>query len=286
LLAERSRIPLQRILMKALRKPLKYLLPFGLVEIMRNRRRLRELGRGISFADLWRSEWLVHEAEITGLGLFPPGHWPHLHYVVDVGANEGQWANALLDLISPEKLIIIEPGPSAFAALQKRFGGQPNIELHNVAVGETNGVTTLRVTRDSTGASVLAPRVEMRQLIGSNWAVEAEVECAMRTLDGLLAGLREVSLLKIDVQGYEKEVLSGATETLEKTKFLLIELNYMPQYVGGSWFAEIHELLTGAHNFVLVDATKPLCLNGRASMSDGLYVNPTLVPDFAKRDFV
>ena len=272
--------------MKSLRKLVKYLLPFGAVEIMRNRRRLRELGRNLSPSDLWRSEWLVHEAEITGLALFPPGHWPRLRNVVDVGSNVGQWANAFLDLVSPEKLIMIEPGPVAFAALQKRFGGRSNIELHNVAIGESNGVTTLRVTRDSTGASILPPREEMRELIGGNWSVQNEVETPMRTLDTLLAALPEISLLKIDVQGYEKEALAGAAETLAKTKFILIELNYMPQYVGGSWFGEMHELLTGEHGFVLVDATKPLCLNGRASMSDGLYVNQQLVPDFARRDFV
>ena len=272
--------------MKALRKLTKYLLPFGVVEILRNWRRLRELGRAVSLSDWWRSEWLVHEAEITGLALFPPGHWKTLRCVVDVGANVGQWANAFLDLISPEKLIMIEPGPVAFARLQETFGHRPNIELHNIATGETNGLTTLRVTRDSTGASVLPPREEMRELIGGNWAVETEVECPMRTLDSLLSGLPEISLLKIDVQGYEKEALAGAMETLAKTRFLLIELNYMPQYVGGSWFGEIHELLTGKYGFVLVDATKPLCLNGRASMSDGLYVNERLVPDFARRDFV
>ncbi|MEY2550619.1 MAG: hypothetical protein QOG12_763, partial [Verrucomicrobiota bacterium] len=76
------------------------------------------------------------------------------------------------------------------------------------------------------------------------------------------------------------------TATLAKTRYLLVELNYMPQYEGGSWFGEIHEFLTRKHGFVLVDATRPLRLNGRASMSDGLYVNEKLVPDFAPRDFV
>lgn len=272
--------------MKAARKLLKYLLPFGAVEMLRNRRRLRELGRDVPFGDLWRSEWLVHLAEVSGLGLLPSGQWKALRYVVDVGANIGQWANALLELVAPEKLIMIEPGPAMFAQLREKFGGRTNVELHNVAIGDRDGTTTLRMTRDSTGASILSPRAEMKELVGGNWTVEREVECPMRTLDNLFAALPEVSLLKIDVQGYEKEALAGAAATLAKTRFLLIELNYMPQYEGGSWFGEIHELLTRQFGFVLANATKPLCLNGRASMSDGLYVNEKLVSDFAQRVFL
>lgn len=271
--------------MKAVRKLLKYLVPFGVVEMMRNRRWLRALGRDVPLSDLWRSEWLVHLAEVSGLGLLPAGHWRAVRCVVDVGSNVGQWANALLELLTPEKLIMIEPGLPAFAQLQEKFGGDSRIELHNVAIGANNGTARLRVTRDSTGASLLRPRAEMQELIGRNWTVESEVECPMRTLDSLLAALPEISLLKMDVQGYEKEALTGSAATLQKTKLLLIELNYMPQYEGGSWFGEIHELLR-ARGFVLVDATKPLRLNGRASMSDGLYVNEKLVPDFARRDFV
>jgi FkbM family methyltransferase len=272
--------------MKALRKLLKYLLPFGAVEMLRNRRQLREFGRDVPLSELWNSEWLVHLAKVSGLGLFPPGNWKNLQCVVDVGANVGQWSTALFQLVAPKKLIMIEPGPAMFAELREKFFGRSGVELHNVAIGDRNGTTTLRITRDTTGASVLPPRADMRQLIGSNWTVEREVECEIRTLDSLLAAVPEISLLKIDVQGYERETLAGAAETLAKTKFVLIELNYMPQYEGGSWFGEIHELLTKGFGFVLVDATKPLRLNGRASMSDGLYVNEKLVPNFAKRDFV
>ncbi|HEX4641199.1 MAG TPA: FkbM family methyltransferase [Chthoniobacterales bacterium] len=268
------------------RKLLKCLLPFGVVEMIRSRRRLRELGRDVPVSDLWRSVRLINLAEVTGLVLLPAGQLKALRWVVDVGANVGEWSSALLELVSPEKLIVIEPGPAVFARAREKLGGKPNVELHNVAIGETNGVTTLRITRDSTGASILPPREEMKKLIGSNWTVESEVECPIRTLDSLLAGISEVSLLKIDVQGYEKEALAGAAETLAKTKFVLIELNYMPQYEGGSWFGEIHELLTQRHDFVLVDATKPLRLNGRASMSDAVYVNEKLVPNFAPLDFV
>ena len=272
--------------MKAVRKFLKYLLPFGAVEMTRSRRRLRELGRAVPVSDLWRADWLVHLAEVTGLSLLPEGQWKGLRCVVDVGANVGEWSSAVLDLVSPTNLVAVEPGPAMFAQLQEKLGGRANVELHNVAIGETNGTTTLRLTRASTGASILPPREEMKELIGSGWTVEGKVQCPLRTLDSLLASVSEISLMKIDVQGYEKEALAGGTRTLAKTKFLLIELNYMPQYEGGSWFGEIHQLLTREHGFVLVDATKPLRLNGRASMSDALYVNENLVPDFAGRDFV
>lgn len=228
----------------------------------------------------------MHEAETSGLDLFPPGYWPALKTVVDVGANVGQWSTMLLDLITPEKLIIIEPEPAAFARLHGQFGQRAGVELHNLAIGDSDGATRFRITRDSTGASVLPPSDAMRELVGQNWTVESETEVPMRTLDSLLVAAPEISLVKIDVQGFERQAIAGAGQTLQRTKFLLIELNYMPQYVGGSWLGEIHQLLTSEHNFFLANASRPLCLNGRASMCDGLYVNRALVADWVKPDFV
>lgn len=269
-----------------LRKLLKFVLPYGIVELLRNRKTLAHLGRQLQPGEWFRSDWLVHEAETTGLNLFPPGFAAQIKHVVDVGANVGQWSGMLLDCLKVESLTIIEPGPTAFVELQKRFKNDPRITLHNVAIGDEEGTGRLKLTRDTTGASLLQPRDEMKTLIGGNWAVTAEVEVQLTTLDRLLANRQEISLLKIDVQGHEKAVLAGARATLRKTKFLLVELNYMRQYEGGSWLGELHEILVHEYGFFLANASRPLCLNGRASMSDGLYVNPAMVPQWVKPDFV
>jgi FkbM family methyltransferase len=269
-----------------MRKLLKYVLPYGVVEFARNRHRLREIGRELKPSEWLMSDWLMHEAEQTGLALFPAGYVQDLRYIVDVGANTGEWSEMLLDCISPTRLIMIEPVPAAFATLEEKFGRDPRIEIHNLAVGDRVGTERLHITRDTTGASVLKPKEEMRTLVGSNWTVTEEVDVAMTTLDRLLGALPEISLLKIDVQGYEKQVLAGAAETLNKTRFLFVELNYMPQYDGGSWFGDLHQTLTGDYGFFLANASKPLCLNGRASMCDGLYVNPRMVEEWVKPDFV
>src|SRR5581483_2980537 len=219
---------------------LKFVVPYGVVELVKNRRRLGELGRSLRGGEWLTSDWLMHEATQSGLDLFPAGFASQIKRVVDVGANEGQWSTMLLDCLVPEQLIIIEPGPAAFAELQKRFSGRAGVVLHQTAIGAAEGKARLKITRDTTGASLLQPKDSMRDLIGVNWTVTAEVEVPVTTLDRLLADLPEVSLLKIDVQGAEEAVLAGATKTLEKTKFLLTELNYMPQYEGGSWFGSLH----------------------------------------------
>src|SRR5437870_12631105 len=108
----------------------------------------------------------------------------------------------LLKCTMPEKLIIIEPLPDAFAILQKKFGRNRRVELHNLAIGERESVETLKITRDTTGASLLQPREEMRAVIGSNCTITSEVQVRMTTLDRLLIDLAEVSLSNIDVKGY------------------------------------------------------------------------------------
>jgi len=269
-----------------LKRFLRFILPSGIVDLVKNRRKLREMGRGLSPAEIFRSDRVALDADLSGLALFKPGHVDKLKTVVDVRANVGQWSSMLLNLIEPEKLIIIEPIPDAFAVLQKKFGNNSRIELHNVAIGERESVERLKITRDTTGASLLRPSEEMRAVIGSNWTIASEIDVRMTTLDQLLVDLAEISLLKIDVQGYEKSVLAGAKRTLARTKFVLIELNFMPQYDGGSWLGVMDEIVTRDFGFFLANATAPQVLNGRASMVDGLYVNPNLVQEWVKPDFV
>jgi len=268
-----------------LKRFLKFILPNGIVDFIRNRRKLQDVGRQLSPAEMFSARRLAIDADMCGLTLFPPGFAEKLTCVVDIGANVGQWSGMLLNCIRPKKLVMVEPIPNAFAVLQKKFGNNRFVELHNAAIGDREGIAKLKITRDTTGASLLQPREEMRALVGGNWAVGSEIEVKMTTLDRLLVDLPEISLLKIDVQGYEKPVLVGAKETLAKTRFVLIELNFMPQYEGGSWLGDVHEILTRDFGFFLANATGPQVLNGRASMCDGLYVNPNLVQEWTDPRF-
>ncbi|HYS95765.1 MAG TPA: hypothetical protein VEL08_04480 [Chthoniobacterales bacterium] len=100
---------------------LRFILPCAILDLAKNRRKLRDIGRRLSPAELFKSDRLVLDAEQSGLSLFAAGHVGKLRNLVDVGANTGQWSSMLLNCVTPEKLVIIEPLSDAFLALQKKF---------------------------------------------------------------------------------------------------------------------------------------------------------------------
>ena len=123
---------------------LKFILPCGIVDLAKNRRKLRDIGRRLSPREVLKSDRLVLDAQQSGLSLFATGHVGKLRTVVDVGANTGQWSGMLLNLVRPEKLVIVEPLPDAFAVLQKKFGNNRRVQLHNLAIGERESVVSYR----------------------------------------------------------------------------------------------------------------------------------------------
>ncbi len=134
--------------------------------------------------------------------------------VVDVGANAGVFSHMIFGIKPSVEIMAFEPLPAMHDRLEfmkKRTG--MNMRLVPKAAGRTVGEALLESPHGYDGISRICDSREAR----SN-AIRVEVT----TLDNELAG-REVLLMKMDVEGYECEVIAGATQTLAKTRFLIIE---------------------------------------------------------------
>ena len=79
-----------------------------------------------------------------------------------------------------------------------------------------------------------------------------------------------MDLLKIDAEGYEREILVGASNTLKHTKQILIEVRFYELFEGGPSFWEVHEML-GAQGFALMHL-KPC--KGQCLWADATYARP------------
>ncbi len=193
--------------------------------------------------------------------------------IVDAGANVGAWSAAVLEMAPDAQILAIEPIPHARRQLALRLAGSPNVTIEGRAIGRKPGSATFHVTQADHNASLLKPKPETNDLYGWGWEVAEEIQVDVIDLDSLLAG-RDVHLLKVDVQGGERDLLLGAQDTLTRTTAVLIEVTMFPHYEGDATFAWLHEHLSEA-GFQLSALSQPfLSPAQRILWMDACYLRP------------
>ena len=162
----------------------------------------------ISYWEIW------HDATYDAV---PGFRLPERGYVVDVGANIGAFS-LYQALRKKAKLVIaFEPSPSTFRRLTANLelNSANNVRAVNAVVGSSCGTVPFletpmsvncRVAQNGEAGTVAVPSV---------------------TLDSALEAhkLNKIDLLKIDTEGYETEVLKGATKTLQQTDRVILEIH-------------------------------------------------------------
>lgn len=136
--------------------------------------------------------------------------------VVDVGANVGHLSLLLSDVVGPDNLICFEPTPVSWRRLRENFelNSWSTSQLYNAAVGQFEGVIEVQdLERPDTTSSV--GRIEEGV---------KKVTVRLIPLDSLVTSLagRRVGLLKVDVEGFEREVFLGAMQFLAEARPNLI----------------------------------------------------------------
>ena len=261
--------------MSVVRSLAKSLLPHFLVESRQTFRSTRVLGYPVgasahaAFSPSYRSA--IDNSRITYL---PESLRFRLNTVIDVGANEGQWITALLTVASVNRIEAFEPNPHAVSRLREVLQECKTYHVHQAAVGGRCGETEMHLTDDSRFSSLLKPRESLTKHYSTAAAVNEITTVPVVTLDSALSSLEEVDLLKIDVQGFEPEVLAGARQITRRTKAILIEANFVSQYENDQCFFDLHRSLTKEFGFELWNVS-PITYGaeGRAMWCDAVFVN-------------
>ncbi len=164
--------------------------------------------------------------------------------LIDVGANRGQFSLMARLLDAGITVHAFEPLPSEAGVYRKLLGGREGIHLHEHALGDKESLTILHVSGHADSSSLLPIGALQRQLFPATAQV-AQCEVKVLTLDSLPSCWQNAgrALLKLDVQGYELNVLRGATQALKHCAYVYAECSHVPLYDGQALYPEVEAFL-------------------------------------------
>lgn len=195
--------------------------------------------------------------------------------VVDVGANAGQYGTALRADGYRGRLLSIEPLASAFVELARCATRDPLWDCVRCGLGDRAGDAVLGVS-DNGFSSSLLPILDSHVEAAPDSRVQRAQKVRLRTLDSVMGEWgHQVGpiALKLDVQGYEAQVLRGASGTLPTVEFLEIELSLVPLYEDQVLYTEMIEDVR-ALGYSLVNVETGFCdpRTGRVLQVDGIFL--------------
>lgn len=196
----------------------------------------------------------------------------HIKTIIDVGANIGQYASASHQFYPNAIIYSFEPVPETFEKLKANTAKTENIKVYSCALGDTEGSIDFFQNEHSHASSVLEVSTEQKEAIPSTSNYK-KIEVPVHKLDDFEfpSPLLRPILLKLDVQGYEKQVLLGGENFVKNVDYLLLEMSFIRMYNDEPLFDEMHDYIKSI-GYSLVGPIGSLPSdNGQIMQMDMLY---------------
>lgn len=164
--------------------------------------------------------------------------------ILDVGANVGQFAVTALACAPSAVVHSFEPIQQCFTKLDRLRECFSSLHCYPFALGEEPGRATINVAANL-GSSSILPFSPLQDQVYPGTGPIGREEITIETLDHVVESLPLVGtvLLKLDVQGFELNVLRGGLRMLERVDFVYLEGNFVAMYDGQPLITELIRLL-------------------------------------------
>ena len=159
--------------------------------------------------------------------------------VLDVGANDGSYGREIRDAGYKGQIISFEPNLTVYGRLKERIASDPNWTAHPFALGESNGQSLLSIAENDLMSSFKSVTEFGRHTGAKQLSHQAAEIVRLDTFIGKQEAMSKNIYLKIDTQGYEKEVILGASELLRLIRVVQAEIALIHTYQNESDWLEM-----------------------------------------------
>lgn len=160
--------------------------------------------------------------------------------LLDVGANTGQTVAGMVQYFPNAQIHSFEPSSGPFAQLKAQFGQRQNVRLESIGLGAEVGSATIYLRGHSTLNTMAFDAAWQDNVCGTETVPIDTVDAYCERL-----AIDHVDVLKMDVQGWEMNVLAGAKGLLERgaIQFIYTEVTFRRDYADMQYFSELNDHL-------------------------------------------
>lgn len=174
----------------------------------------------------------------------------NIERIIDIGAHKGEFLETMLNLESVKSFYAFEPQKDIFEILKKKFSENKKVILYNYAMDKEITNKSLQINKLSMTSTLAKINDKSLYLKFKNFLTNSssnfvnQYEVQTNTIDEIFKDINlEKTLLKIDVEGFEMNVIEGSQMKLKEIPFILLENQFGNHYKNNN-FNDIIKLLS------------------------------------------
>lgn len=198
-----------------------------------------------------------------------------INTVFDIGANNGHYSTTLREYGYSKKIISFEPLKQPFEELKNVSENDDNWLVNNYAIGNADCIGIINVAKNSLSSSLLKMLpAHLNSAPESEYISKQEIK--IKKLDTIFNSFccdNDKVLLKIDTQGFEKNVIDGAVNCLKNIAIIQLEMSIIPLYENEMLFNDMMKYIE-SKGFELYSLENGFAdqTTGRLLQIDGIFV--------------
>ena len=184
--------------------------------------------------------------------------------IIDVGAHKGEFLEKMLKIEKVNSFYAFEPQKNIFNELSEKFSKNKKVTLYNFAMDKEITNKKLKINKLSMTSSLAEINKKSLYLKIKNFLTfsksnfEDEYEIQTNTVDKIFENIGlQKALLKIDVEGFEMNVIEGSQKKLKEIPFILLENQFGNHYINNN-FKDIINVLSKQNFEIYKKFTFPL----------------------------
>lgn len=193
--------------------------------------------------------------------------------VFDIGANVGQFSLAAREYIPDANILAFEPQTKPAEVFQSIFTGDQMVSLVKTAIGTENGQVTMHISQMDDSSSLLSIGQKQRDIFpGTDERGIEKVSIGPLSSFVDMKQLKGSALLKIDVQGFELEVLKASEILLDGMGAIYVECSFAELYIGQALAHQVIDWLSQRGWKLVHTGVVTFDTRGRSIQSDLLFL--------------